>query len=352
MRGGRAKPALSTDRRCQHCGEVISGSKRPAARFCSRRCQQRTEARRRSRGRRVGAMLNASPHHAVFSPMGYLRFILVVAALLSGAAGASTRIEAADPFSAGQVFRDCADCPEMVVVPSGSFTMGSPESEPQRNYGEAQVRVSIAASFAVGKYAVTFDEWDACVANAGCAPYKPDDQEWGRSKHPVISVNWDDAKAYATWLSRKTGKSYRLLSEAEREYVTRAGTTTPFWWGSSITPKQANYDGRADPYKGGGSKGEYRGRTVPVDSFEPNPWGLYNVHGNVEEWTEDCWNDSNSGNPGDGSARSTGDCSHRVVRGGSWLDHPGGLRSADRYGNTPSLRIGNIGFRLARTLAP
>src|SRR5262245_15022817 len=121
-------------------------------------------------------------------------------------------------------------------------------------------------------------------------------------------------QSYAAWPSRKTGKTYRLLSEAEREYVTRAGTTTPFWWGTSITPKQANYDGSRDPYKGGGSRGEYRNRTMSVDSFKPNPWGLYNVHGNVWAWTEDCWNESNNGNPGEGRARIEGDCSRRVVR--------------------------------------
>jgi formylglycine-generating enzyme required for sulfatase activity len=166
----------------------------------------------------------------------------------------------------------------------------------------------------------------------------------------VINVNWDDAKAYAWWLSRKTGKTYRLLSEAEREYVTRAGTTTPFWWGFAITPKQANYDGSAEPYWGGGSKGEYRARTVPVDSFEPNPWGFYNVHGNVWEWTEDCWNDSNTGNPADGRARTTGDCSQRVMRGGSWNSNPQFLRSAFRRGLTTGTRDGELSLRLARKL--
>jgi formylglycine-generating enzyme required for sulfatase activity len=251
-------------------------------------------------------------------------------------------------------FKDCPDCPEMVVVPAGSFTMGSPASEPQR-YGdgdEAQVRVSVSAPFAVGRYAVTFDEWDACVADGGCNGYKPADEGWGRGKHPVIKVNWVDAKAYAAWVSGKTGKTYRLLSEAEREYVARAGTTTPFWWGSSITPGQANYDGSADPYKGGGSKGEYRKRTVPVDSFEPNPWGLYQVHGNVWEWTEDCWNDSNTGNPGNGSVRTTGDCSRRVVCGGSWYSYPQFLRSAIRHWVTAHYRGYTLGFRLARTLNP
>jgi formylglycine-generating enzyme required for sulfatase activity len=238
-------------------------------------------------------------------------------------------------------FKDCPTCPDMVVVPAGSFTMGSPANEPGRGSDEAQMRVSIPAPFAVGRFAVTFDEWDACFADGGCNGYEPADQGWGRGKHPVINVNWDDAKAYTAWLSRKTGKSYRLPSEAEREYVTRAGTTTPFWWGSSITPQQANYDGSADLFKGGGSK-----RTVPVDSFEPNPWGLYNVHGNVWEWTEDC------SNPGDGNARTSGNCSRRVVRGGSWLYIPQYLRSAFRYRNSTVGRSVDLGFRLARTLTP
>lgn len=173
--------------------------------------------------------------------------------------------------------------------------------------------------------------------------------------HPVVCVNWDDAKAYATWLSRKTGKTYRLLSEAEREYVTRAGTTTPFWWGSAITPKEANYDGSAEPYKGGGSKGEYRQRTVVVDSFAPNPWGLYNVHGNVWEWTEDCRHETYHGAPADGSAwtAACSDFRRRVSRGGSWGNFPLLLRSAARVlGGSSVLRHYGLGFRLARTLNP
>jgi formylglycine-generating enzyme required for sulfatase activity len=240
----------------------------------------------------------------------------------------------------------------MVVVPAGTFTMGSPANEPERSDREAQVKVSIAAPFAAGKYAATFDEWDACVVDGGCKGHDLTGLGRGPGKRPVIGVNWDDAKAYTAWLSRKTGKSYRLLSEAEREYVTRAGTTTPFWWGSSITPKQANYDGSADPYKGGGSKGEYRHRSVPVDSFEPNPWGLYNVHGNVWEWTEDCWNDANTGNPGDGRPRTTGECGRRVVRGGSFYTFPRSLRSAYRDGISTDFQQYFLGFRLARTLNP
>jgi formylglycine-generating enzyme required for sulfatase activity len=216
---------------------------------------------------------------------------------------------------AGKIERiqDCPTCPEVVVVPTGAFTMGSPANEPHRYNDEAQVPVTISAPLAVGRFAVTFDEWDACVVDRGCDLYNPRD-EWGRGKQPVINVSWHDAKAYAAGLSRKTGKTYRLLSEAEREYVTRACTTTPFRWGSSITLAQANYDASAD-YKVDDSKwGFVPGPThaMPVNSFEPNPWGLYNVDGNVWEWTEDCWNESNTGNPGDGSARTFGDCSRRV----------------------------------------
>jgi formylglycine-generating enzyme required for sulfatase activity len=236
------------------------------------------------------------------------------------------------------------------MAPAGSFTMGSPASEPERANGEVQVRVTIARPFAVARFAVTFAEWDACVADGGCKGYRPFDQGWGRDMRPVINVNWDDAKLYIDWLNAKTGKTYRLLSEAEREYVTRAGTTTPFWWGSSITPKQANYDGNYT--FGGAAKGEYRQQTVPVDSFEANPWGLFNVHGNVWEWTEDCWNNSNQGNPGNGSARTIGDCGGRVVRGGSWVGGPQFLRAAVRFGLTADFRNSSLGFRLAGTLNP
>jgi formylglycine-generating enzyme required for sulfatase activity len=247
-----------------------------------------------------------------------------------------------------QWFKDCVMCPEMVVVPAGNFMMGSPASEPARTILEDQVRVSIAAPFAVGRVAVTFDEWDACAADGGCNRYKPGNTGSGRGKNPVINVSWDDAKAYVEWLSRKTGKIYRLLSEAEREYVTRAGTTTPFWWGSSITPKQANYDGNYT--YGGGPKGESRLHTVRVDSFEPNPWGPYNIHGNVWEWVEDCWNDSNRGQPGDGQVRMTGECNKRVLRGGSWNSSPQYLRSTYRGAYPIGTRITSFGFRVARTL--
>jgi formylglycine-generating enzyme required for sulfatase activity len=150
----------------------------------------------------------------------------------------------------------------------------------------------------------------------------------------VINVSWNDASAYAEWLSAKTGMPYRLLSEAEREYVTRAGTRSPFWWGGSISPEQANYDGNYA--YGNGPKGEYRQRTLPVGAFDPNPWGLYQVHGNVWEWTQDCWHIIYSGAPSDGSAWTAGNCNIRILRGGAWVDSPRVLRAASASGTPPT----------------
>ena len=219
-------------------------------------------------------------------------------------------------------FKDHEHGPELVVVPAYEFSMGSTDYDREKPVH----KVTIPSPFVVGRFPVTFGEWDACVADGGCKGYKPADQGWGRDQQPVINVNWNDAKLYIDWLNAKTGKTYRLLSEAEREYVTRAGTTTRFWWGAAITPKQANYDG-TEPYKGVGEKGEYRQQTVPVASFEANPWGLFNVHGNVWEWCEDAWHANYNGAPTDGSAwLQGGDASRRVGRGGSWHSNPRFLR--------------------------
>jgi formylglycine-generating enzyme required for sulfatase activity len=248
-------------------------------------------------------------------------------------------------------FKECANCPVMVVIPAGSFTMGSSETDVGRKDNEGpQHKVTFAQKFAVGRFSVTFDEWDACVADGGCNGYLPPDQSWGRGQRPVISVSWNEAHAYLTWLSRKTGKTYRLLSEAEREYVTRAGTTTPFWWGFSISTNQANYNGNYT-YGDDGARGEFRNKTLPVDTFAPNPWGLYQVHGNVSEWTEDCWHDNYTDAPADGSAWTTADCTKRVRRGGSIGSPPQVLRSAFRLWNTAVSGQFFIGFRVGRTLA-
>jgi formylglycine-generating enzyme required for sulfatase activity len=248
-------------------------------------------------------------------------------------------------------FKECDKCPDMVVVPGGEFTMGSPANEPEREASESPPhRVTISKAFAVGRLAVTFEEWDACVAGGGCNGYRPWDNGWGRGRQPVINVSWSDAKAYVEWLSKITGKTYRLLTEAEREYVTRAETATAFWWGKSISAKQANYNGQfAYP---GGSKGENRQKTMLADAFDANGWKLRQTHGNVWEWVEDCVNETYKGAPSDGSAWLTGDCKRRGLRGGSWVSKPALLRSAARYGVSPDGRVSNVGFRVARTIAP
>jgi formylglycine-generating enzyme required for sulfatase activity len=227
--------------------------------------------------------------------------------------------------------------------------MGSPESEREHSGDEEPPHVvTIGKPFAAGKFPVTFAEWDACRADGGCAGYIPGDQGWGRSNRPVINVTWNDAKAYAGWLSKRTGRNYRLFSEAEREYVARAGTVTPFWWGTSISTDQANYDGNHT--YGDGLKGEYRKNTLPVASFRPNPWGLYQVHGNVYDWVEDCFHDGYQGAPSDGTAWTAGDCTYRVIRGGSGSSEPQYLRAAFRTCTYPDERHYDIGFRVARTL--
>jgi formylglycine-generating enzyme required for sulfatase activity len=169
-------------------------------------------------------------------------------------------------------FKECERCPEMIVVPAGSFVMGATDSGSKRASAEAsRHKVTFAHAFAVGRFAVTFDEWDACVADGGCSGYKPWDNGWGRGKRPVVNVSWSDARSYAAWLSERTGKPYRLLSEAEREYVTQAGTVSAFWWGAAVTRRQANYDDKASQDKS--AKGSTGQRTMPVDSYQLNPWG-------------------------------------------------------------------------------
>ena len=253
-------------------------------------------------------------------------------------------------YNPGDVSKDCDACPEMVVVPAGSFTMGSPPGEEGRADDEGpQHRVTIPRAFAVGKFEVTFAEWDACVAAGGCDGYRPEDEGWGRGKRPAIDVSWKDTKASIEWLSRRTGETYRLPSEAEWEYAARAGTTTPFHFGATIGPDQANYDGNYA--YAGGAKGVYRKKTVAVGSFPANAFGLHDVHGNVWEWVEDCWRGDYKGAAADGGAWTTGgECGQRVLRGGGWSSKPGSARSAFRGRSTSVNRDSGYGFRVARTL--
>jgi formylglycine-generating enzyme required for sulfatase activity len=251
-------------------------------------------------------------------------------------------------------FKECDGCPTMVTMPAGSFIMGSPANEPQRGSDEGpQQEIAIRTMFAVGRSEVSFDEWFACVAEGGCNAYRPGDYGWGAGKRPVINVSWTDAKAYVKWLSQKTGATYRLLSESEREYVARGCTSpacpsTPFWFGKEIAPARANYDWRYS--YDGSAKAQPPRRTVATDASPANPFGLLHVHGNVWEWVEDCWNASLAGLPRDGAPRVAGDCNSRVIRGGAWSAEPKDLRSAKRSWEVASERRAEIGFRVARTL--
>ncbi|WP_419949448.1 SUMF1/EgtB/PvdO family nonheme iron enzyme [Candidatus Palauibacter sp.] len=276
---------------------------------------------------------------------------LIVATTFSSGEQGSYQIHLHEPGPSAtlpaQTFRDCERCPLMVTVPAGTFIMGSPASEEGRREVEGPRRsVTIEAPFAVGVYEVTFDEWEACRRDGGCPGDRPDDEDWGRGRRPVINVSWNEAQAYVRWLSRQTGQRYRLLSEAEWEYVARAGTETARYWGESASG-QCRYANGSDSSAPCPDGYEY---TAPVGSFTPNAFGLYDVLGNVSEWTEDCGNDSYAGAPTNGSAWQSGDCSRRVVRGGSWGIVAGGLRSALRYGFTSDYRDRHQGFRVARTL--
>ncbi len=267
----------------------------------------------------------------------------------------------------GEVFRDCAECPQMVVVPAGSYRMGSPSNEEGRYDDEGPVHeVRIGEPFAVGVYEVTRGQWSAFVEETGhymgneCFAWMSEEPLSGWSwsdpgfsqsdTHPVVCVSWDDVQTYVSWLSSKTGEKYRLLSESEWEYVTRAGTTTPFHFGSTISSNNANFNdlGNYEP----GREAQFRAKTVSVGSFVSNRFGLHDVHGNVQEWVQDCWNNSYHGAPSDGSAWEQGSWCSRVTRGGSWVDEPNELRSAARNVELSTQQQNTCGFRIARTLTP
>lgn len=258
----------------------------------------------------------------------------------------------------GEVFQDCDVCPAMVVVPGGTFLMGSPEAEEGRDpWEEPQHRVTMGYALAVSVYEVTFDEWEACVRGGGCEGYEPADREWGRGKRPVINVSWNDAWWYADWLTEQTGQEYRLLSEAEWEYVARAGTRTARYWGDTAQEQCRygnGYDAVAHAVHGFSTDPvgcrDRQGNTAPVGSYRPNRFGLYDMLGNVEEWVDDCENTDYDGAPTDGSAWYTGDCSVRVYRGGSWRSEPEELRAAYRMYSSVDYRSSSRGFRIARAV--
>jgi formylglycine-generating enzyme required for sulfatase activity len=244
------------------------------------------------------------------------------------------------------MFRECPVCPTMRQMAIGHYTQGSDASEVGRLEDEGpQHAVEFNHAFAVGVTEVTFAEWDACVADKGCS-YVPPDEGWGRGRRPVINVSWQDTQDYLQWLSKKTGKRYRLLTEAEWEFAARNDTTTPFSTGKTITTDQANFNGTVT--YGGSRKGLYRKKTVEAGSLRPKGF-LHDLHGNVWEWVEDCF-ERYSDDPSDGAAVTAANCDMRVMRGGAWNSPPAHLRSAMRGRTDPVRRDSSIGFRVARTL--
>ena len=283
----------------------------------------------------------------------------------------------------GDSFRDCPDCPEMVVIPAGNFDMGSPASEIGRDADEGPVHRVRVQSFALARTEVTLGEFRAFVRDTGyrtdaeknagnaqgCYAWEAADGKWdwraGRyweqpgfeqvERQPVACISWNDAQSYVKWLAGKTGQTYRLPSEAEWEYAARAGSTTARPWGDDADRAcgHANVADQTKSPNGHGFNTKHECQdghwfTAPVASYRPNGFGLYDMIGNVWEWTEDCYHDNYSGAPTDGSAWTGGSCEKRVLRGGSWGDEPGNARSAKRSGNSPAFRFVDSGFRLAR----
>ena len=317
--------------------------------------------------------------------MRHSSLILWASLITASAAIAGDRTIAAAPGTqAGSHFRDCPHCPMMVVVPPGTFTMGSPGDEAGRFGNEGpQHAVTIARAFAMSMYDVTVSDYRRFVRATGravtndCRIYDPafiepqlvrvHGKNWSRpnfvqtGRHPVVCVTFDDAGAYVAWLNGMVAKHsgdhpssgpYRLPSEAEWEYAARAGSQTPFYWGSVIRRSDANY-GPDEPAFAPVAKGPDRwGYTSPVGSFPANPFGLYDMAGNVWQFTEDCWSATYDGSPADGAPRVGDRCSERAVRGGSWFKPPAGERSAKRGEGTVSDLKGSseIGFRVVRDL--
>ena len=236
------------------------------------------------------------------------------------------------PVAFRDALADGSSGPEMLVIPPGRFLMGSPEEEGGRFDNEDQHEVVIGRAFALGRYTVSFAEYDRFCAATGREA--PSDWGWGRGRSPVVSVSWTDALEYCAWLGAETGQDYRLPTEAEWEYACRAGTTTPFWWGAEMHPVLANF------------AGEHR-RTLPVDTLQPNPWGLFHVHGNVWEWTDSDYTEYYDGAE---AAHSQGHGEHRAIRGGAWNNRPRHCRAAYRNRERPEARLNCLGFRLARSL--
>ena len=239
------------------------------------------------------------------------------------------------PAAPQAAVRDCPQCPELVLIPAGAFEMGSSE---MFDFEAPVHQVSIRKAFYIGRREVTYEEWDACIAEGGCKQ-KLDDRGFGRGRRPATDLDWDDAKGYAAWLSQKTGRTYRLPTESEWEYAARAGSTTTYPWGKAVEKDKANCLGcTSDPVR----------KAIDTGSFKPNAFGVYDMAGNAAEWVEDCWNDNYRGAPADGSAWTKPQCRERVLRGGSFNNDPRYLRSAARFKYDHDVRFYTNGFRVVR----
>jgi formylglycine-generating enzyme required for sulfatase activity len=239
-------------------------------------------------------------------------------------------------------FRECEHCPEMVVIPGGRFLMGANAEELGSTPDERPQHEVNLQRFGVGRLPVTLDEWSACLNAKGCS-FQSAAAETGRGRQFIGNILWEEAREYVQWLSRKTGRPYRLLSEAEREYVTRAGTTTAFWWGDSLRQLESASDG---------PRAEISSSRRTTVGFVPpvvNPWGLLEVHGPVYDWVEDCWHENYEGAPTDGSAWETDDCNGHVLRGGAFSRSPQTRRSAARLWSGAPNRFLYMSVRVART---
>jgi formylglycine-generating enzyme required for sulfatase activity len=294
---------------------------------------------------------------------------LAAALVVLPAAQGQTESRARAAPKPGQTFKECRNCPEMVVLPPGSVTIGSPPEEPLRRDNEPQKGITIRNAFALAKTAVTWDQWEACVRDRGCdgiaidtalrtgenGQPNPDYKDWGRGTRPVVGVSWYDAQAFVGWLNAKTGEddAYRLPSEAEWEYAARAGTTTAWPWGTELDYEHGNFG-----VESGGLGGKAEGRdvwvneTAPVGSFPPNAFGLYDMHGNIFEWTEDCYEADRAHTPADGTANKEGNCANRVFRNGTFTSNAYMQRSARRGAPYPATLRGRnyLGFRVAKAL--
>lgn len=307
----------------------------------------------------AGALSGGRPYAAL---VGILLWQATVFALAVGSPD-----DAADPVT--QTFKDCSACPEMVIVPPGTFLMGSPATEKGRDADEGQHTVVISYAFAVSKAPITWDEWDACVRDGICdgpaveaslrldRDGKPIKNYTGHApgNHPVVGVSWQDAQDFIRWINKKTGEGkYRLLSESEFEYAARAGTTTVYWWGNEPSHDYANYGKDSGQDVAGMAEGRdiWVDSTSPVCSFPTNAFGLCDMYGNVYQWVEDCYEPDSTLLPTDGSAVKSGNCNVRGFRSNSFESSATTLRSANRAFVYPPDTRGRpyLGFRIAKTL--